>query len=81
MKQVFVAKYRHGLKGPTKVAADDVESAKKAAFAAYAYTASMGYPGWRVDEVVESVELDPDQTLGGPGMQPVSQFEGTEGRL
>jgi len=75
MKQVYIATYKSGHKGPTKVFGSSVEDAKKAAFAAYTFTGSMWYPNPSIDDVVEKVELDPAQTMGGVGCQPSVQDE------
>lgn len=74
MKQIYIAYYKNGHKGPTKVLGTDEASAKKAALVAYRYMSSMANPGWSVDEVVERVELDPDQTMSGFGIQPCVQI-------
>lgn len=65
MKQVYVAYFRRGLGGPAKVLGDDEADAKKAAFAALRYHSDPYMPYAKIDDVVDRVELDPDQILGG----------------
>lgn len=72
-KKVFIATYKPGLKEPTRVFAKDSKDAMKAAFAAYAYTTSMGFRNLKPEDVVESVKRDPDQVMRGNGMQPSVQ--------
>lgn len=75
MKKVYIATYRSSEKRTVKVFGSDEEDAKKAAFAAYTYNGSMWYPNPAVDEIVEKVELDPDQVMNGPGVQPSVQTD------
>lgn len=74
MKKVYVAKFKHGLLGTCKVFAWDEADAMKAAFATYAYNAGMRHPSPKIEDVVESVELDPEQSMDSVTMQPASQF-------
>lgn len=75
MKQVYIATYAHGVKAPTRVFASCPEEAAKAAFAAYTFTSCPGYPGPKVSDVVESVELAEDQVMKGGGIQPCVQTD------
>lgn len=75
MKQVYTVTYKSGRKGQTKVFGTDVEDAKTAAFAAYTFTGSMRNPNPSADDIIEKIELDPTQTMGGVGCQPSVQDE------
>lgn len=72
-KQVYIVHYKNRLKGFTKVFAENEAAARKAAFGAYLYHGPMHNPNWSVDDVIGSAELDPDQLMGGPGIQPTAQ--------
>lgn len=74
MKKVYRAKLKPGL-GFCKVFAKDEEDAKRAALVTYLYNSAMCSPNPRVEDVVESVELDPDQVMDSCMMQPVAQVE------
>lgn len=74
MKQVYTAYYKNALKGPTKVFAYDEAGAMKAAYAAYTYRAAMAYPSWKIESVVDRVELDLEQRMDGAGVQPTVQI-------
>jgi hypothetical protein len=72
MKKVYKAQLKHGF-GSCKVFAWDEEDAKKEALAAYLYNSAMSNPGPKIEDVVESVELDPDQSMNSIMMQPTVQ--------
>lgn len=77
MKNVYIAKYRHGISGKALVAGDNLEDAKREALA-YARFAAMCIPAdFEVDDVVESVEPAGDVPLGaaGYGCRRVSQTD------
>lgn len=73
MKQVYTVTYKSGLKGQTKVFGTNIEDAKKAAFAAYTYTGAMQNPNPSIDDIIEKIELDPNQTMNGARCQPSVQ--------
>ena len=72
-KQVYIAHFKNRLKGPTKVFAWDELDAVKAAYSAYLYHACMHSPNAKIEDVVDRVELDPEQRMEGPGIQPAVQ--------
>jgi hypothetical protein len=74
MKKVYRAKLKPGL-GFCKVFAWDEEDAKRAALVTYLYNSAMCSPNPRVEDVVESVELDPDQVMDSCMMQPTTQID------
>lgn len=72
-KQVYIVHFKNALKGPTKVFALDEADARKAGFAAFLYHSTMHSPNWRVEDVVDRAELDPEQVMDGPGAMPSVQ--------
>lgn len=74
MKKVYKAKLKPGL-GACKVFAWDEEDAKRAAFATYLYNSAMRSPNPKIEDVVESVELDPDQAMDSCMIQPTTQMD------
>lgn len=74
MKKVYKATLRRGL-GSCKVFAWDEEDAKRAALVTYLYNSGMSNPNPKVEDVVASVELDPEQLMDSIMMQPASQYD------
>lgn len=74
MKKVYKARLRQGL-GVCKVFAKDEEDAKRAALVTYLYNSRMCSPNPRIEDVVESVELDPEQVMDSYMMQPAAQTD------
>ena len=56
-----------------KIVAVGETGAMKAAYAAYTYRAAMAYPSWKIESVVDRVELDLEQRMDGCGVQPTVQ--------
>ena len=75
MMQVYIATYKHGLKGPTKIVAANDADARKVAFAVYGYTGSLTVKRFRIDDIVDSVTLVPNGTVGGVGVQPTVEVD------
>ena len=74
MKKVYKAKFRQG-HGSCKVFAKDEEDAKRVAFATYLYNSMMCNPSPKVDDIIESVELDQEQIMDSYTMQPAVQMD------
>ena len=75
MKKVYIARFKHGLMGTCKVFAWDEDDARRAAFSAYTYNSYPRNPNPKIEDVVESVELDPDQLMDSQLGMPSTQCE------